>query len=147
MVSFDDLAKRLDAPAPVKWEPVEGDRLLGTITRIRYISGPHGPFGVIDVTDQAGDVYEVSCSKATIKRPLIDAKAQIGDLVGIEHRGAATSKAGHVYDAFFVVTEAVGDRVSGTWFSPDEHADDDLGLIPMGDYNAPPEDDPSTVPW
>lgn len=149
-MSFENLTKQLDAPEPQKWEPRPGDRIIGTLRRIRYVSGSMSNFAIITIEDQDDLLWDVSCGPASLKRPLTELRVQPGDLVGISFEGMAQTKDGsREFKKFKVATDAQGERIAGTEFDL-ERAESEGELGFTDSWPTPPsnESDPiETIPY
>lgn len=95
----------------VPWEPKVGDRLTGRILDVeRAVSKNGEEYPVLRIECQDGAVVRVSAGRAVLKRKLEAARAQPGDLLGLQYDGEAESKNGRTFHNYRVAVHRVGER-------------------------------------
>lgn len=95
----------------ISWEPEPGERLTGRLLNVERAASKSGDeYPILRIEREDGAVVRVSAGRAVLKRKLEAAKAQAGDLIGLQYDGEAESKSGRMFHNYRVAVRQVGER-------------------------------------
>lgn len=136
--AFAALNAALDV-TEISWEPKPGDRLTGKLLDVEQAVAKSGePYPILRLECQDGTVYRVAAGRTVLRRKLVAAKVQPGDLLGIQYDGEAESKNGRTFHDYRVAVQPVGERGSDVFAAAEPAADDLIPAAFAADGDAPP---------
>src|SRR2546430_1517099 len=103
---MSDLDDRLDSESE-HWKAEEaGDRIVGEIVDIYERAGDWGPYSVVDLKTDDGEVFSVSMAGTILAQEFEARSPNIGDRLGIKYLGKKATKNGKSeYKNYRVVVE------------------------------------------
>lgn len=97
---------------PTDWSPELGDTLIGTIVDIYKRDGKFGPYPVIVVLIDSGELFAFHASRMVAKDELARQRPQIGERIGIGYHG---KPAGKSYESYRIIVERDGPPAPVDW--------------------------------
>ena len=95
MTSIQDRLNRKD------WDPSPGDQLVGEIVDVTERETRFGAYPLLVVRDDAGVERNVHCLRGGLLWPVVRARPNVGDRVGIRYDGQSDGQDAHRYAVAF----------------------------------------------
>lgn len=112
------LEERISGPEAEPWKPEEGDLVIGELEEISEREGDYGPYRVITLFTDSGDVWNVAGFGTVLAGKFASlSDSDLGCRVAVKYIGEATGKSGKSYKNWSVSIDRSVTPVTGGEFA------------------------------